>query len=84
MVSGMLSVGLANSFVECAPNEYVHFNPSNSQTCGEYISDYKTAFGGYMQDPNATENCNWCSIEDTNVFLASLSSNYADAWQNFG
>jgi ATP-binding cassette subfamily G (WHITE) protein 2 (PDR) len=84
MVSGMLSVGLANSFVKCAQNEYVHFNPPQGQTCGEYISTYKSSFGGYMEFPNATTDCNFCSIEDTNVFLASLSSSYADAWRNFG
>jgi ATP-binding cassette subfamily G (WHITE) protein 2 (PDR) len=84
MVSGMLSVGIANSFVQCAENEFVHFNPPNGQTCGEYISDYKTAYGGYMQDANATTDCNFCAIEDTNVFLAQLSSSYADAWRNFG
>jgi ATP-binding cassette subfamily G (WHITE) protein 2 (PDR) len=84
MVSGMLSVGLANSKVHCAPNEFVHFDPPQGSTCGEYIADYKMAAGGYMQNDTATTDCSFCSIEDTNTFLKLLSSDYSQAWRNFG
>jgi ABC-type multidrug transport system permease subunit len=84
MVSGMLSVGLANSVVQCAENELIHFDPRPNQTCGEYIADWTTAAGGRMQNPEATSDCNFCAIEDTNVFLASISSDYSNAWRNFG
>ena len=84
MVSGMLSIGLANSVVECAQNELIHFNPRPNQTCGEYIADWKASFGGKMHNPQATENCNFCAVEDTNVFLASISSSYSTVWRNFG
>jgi ATP-binding cassette subfamily G (WHITE) protein 2 (PDR) len=83
LVGGMLSVGLANTKVICAPNEYLKFDPLNG-TCGEYIESYSTALGGYMEDPSATSNCNYCPVSDTNVFLAQVSSKYEDAWRNFG
>lgn len=84
MVSGMLSVGLADSKVQCAQNEFVIFDPPQGSSCGEYISDYKSNFGGYLSNTNATTNCQFCAIEDTNVFLARISSNYSEAWRNFG
>jgi ATP-binding cassette subfamily G (WHITE) protein 2 (PDR) len=84
MVSGMLSVGLANSKVHCAPNEFVHFDPPQGSTCDEYISDYKMAAGGYMLNGTATKDCSFCAIDDTNVFLKALSSDYSQAWRNFG
>jgi hypothetical protein len=40
--------------------------------------------GGKMHNPEATENCNFCAVEDTNVFLASISSSYSTVWRNFG
>ncbi|KAF2866968.1 putative multidrug resistance ABC transporter [Massariosphaeria phaeospora] len=83
MVAGMLSVGVANSQVQCAPNEYVHFNPVQG-TCGEYIANYKAVMGGYMMDDNATSDCSWCAMGDTNVFLSAVSANYSDVWRNFG
>ncbi|KAF2734272.1 putative multidrug resistance ABC transporter [Polyplosphaeria fusca] len=83
MVSGMLTVGVANTEVQCADNEFLRFNPARGN-CGEYIADYKSTFGGYMLDNNATSDCAFCPIQDTNVFLASVSSYYSDAWRNFG
>ncbi|KAH3918759.1 hypothetical protein HBI56_024090 [Parastagonospora nodorum] len=84
LVSGMLSVGLANSSVTCADRELVRFEPRSGQTCQEYTQKYIDNFGGYLVDPNANSNCGLCSIKDTNTFLASISSDYSQAWRNFG
>jgi ATP-binding cassette subfamily G (WHITE) protein 2 (PDR) len=83
LVSGMLSVGLANTAVMCAPNEYLKFEPLNG-TCGEYIEAYKSTLGGYMEDEFATSGCRFCPVSDTNVFLVQVSSKFEDAWRNFG
>jgi ABC-type multidrug transport system permease subunit len=84
LVSAMLSVGVANTNVVCAANELLHFKPPNGTTCGDYMADYKAAFGGYLTDPSSTEQCSFCTISDTNTFLASVQSNYDDRWRNFG
>jgi ABC-type multidrug transport system permease subunit/ABC-type multidrug transport system ATPase subunit len=84
LVSGMLSVGLANSEVLCAEREFTRFNPTGSQTCGQYMQPWMDTLGGYVDNPNATQDCKFCSIRDTNVFLASISSDYSQAWRNFG
>ncbi|KAF2471821.1 ABC drug exporter AbcA [Lindgomyces ingoldianus] len=83
LISGMLSTGVANTEVRCAPNEYLHFDPT-SGTCGEYMEPYRATFGGYVENEQATANCSYCPMGDTNVFLKSVSANYADAWRNFG
>jgi len=84
LVSGMLSVGLANSSVTCADRELIRFEPVSGQTCEQYTQNYMDNFGGYLVDPSATTNCGFCSIKDTNTFLASISSDYSQAWRNFG
>jgi len=85
MVSGMLSVGLARATVRCAENEFVLFEPPNGSTCGQYIQDYRNMVQtGYMEDPQARDNCRWCSIDSTDAFLAQVSSDYSVAWRNFG
>ncbi|KAF2791984.1 putative multidrug resistance ABC transporter [Melanomma pulvis-pyrius CBS 109.77] len=83
LIGGMLSVGVANTKVTCAPNEYLQFDPLNG-TCGEYLAGYKALMGGYIEDEEATSNCNFCPISDTNVFLKSVTANYSDVWRNFG
>jgi ATP-binding cassette subfamily G (WHITE) protein 2 (PDR) len=84
LVSGMLSVGLANSSVQCAARELISFQPRSGSTCGEYMKAYTSFAGGFLVDDNATSDCQFCSISDTNVFLKSISSDYSQAWRNFG
>ncbi|KAJ0307976.1 hypothetical protein Brms1b_009801 [Colletotrichum noveboracense] len=84
IVSGMLSTAVANTEVVCAANEYLHFNPPSAQTCEQYMQAYMGVMGGYLKDPNATTDCQFCTIKDTNYFLAGVKSDYADRWRNFG
>ncbi|KAK6189322.1 hypothetical protein LQW54_013385 [Pestalotiopsis sp. IQ-011] len=84
LISAMLSTAVANTEVVCASNEYVSFEPPSGSTCIEYMSTYIQAAGGYLENDNATDTCNYCTIADTNVFLASVESYYADRWRNFG
>ncbi|KAK0628794.1 ABC-2 type transporter-domain-containing protein [Bombardia bombarda] len=84
LVSGMLSTGVANTEVQCAQNELLHFAPVNGTTCKEYMATYISAAGGYLEDEMSRTMCSYCPIEDTNVFLAGVGSNYADRWRNFG
>ncbi len=84
LVDGMLSVGLANTHVICSQNELSHFNPSSGSTCAQYMAPYRQAYGGYLTNPNATNQCEFCAASDTNVYLAQLSSHYENRWRNFG
>lgn len=84
LVSAMLSVGVANTQVTCAANEYLTFDPPSGQTCYQYLNDYMIAAGGYVTNANATADCNFCSVSDTNMALAGVQSHYSERWRNFG
>ncbi|KAJ8124341.1 hypothetical protein O1611_g9298 [Lasiodiplodia mahajangana] len=42
--------------------------------------------GGYLQPgtENNMADCLYCSVAETNAYLAQTSVNYADRWRNFG
>ncbi|KAK4654368.1 Multidrug resistance protein [Podospora pseudocomata] len=84
LVSAMLSTAVANSEVVCAANELQKFAPPSGQTCFEYLDSYMEIAGGYLTNPNSTDMCSFCTIKDTNVFLAQVGANYDDRWRNFG
>jgi ATP-binding cassette subfamily G (WHITE) protein 2 (PDR) len=84
LASAMLSTAVANTNVVCAANEILRFDPPNGYTCGEYMKNYMAIAGGYLQNPEAAENCGFCSIADTNAFLAGVGAKYEDRWRNFG
>ncbi|CAI4212456.1 unnamed protein product, partial [Parascedosporium putredinis] len=52
--------------------------------CGEYLQNYTAIAGGYVLNEDATSDCNFCQIRDTNVFLSSISSNYDNRWRDWG
>jgi len=86
LVSGMLSVGLANSHITCATEELLHFSPPSVSNCSTYLAPYIKGFGGYLvpDSMNSTTECVFCTGSDTNTFLKSVSAEYADRWRNFG
>jgi ATP-binding cassette subfamily G (WHITE) protein 2 (PDR) len=84
LVSAMLSTGLANTDVTCADNEYLKFSPPSGMTCGTYLQGYIQGFGGYVQNPQERDNCSFCSIKSTNVFLTSVSANFSTRYRDFG
>lgn len=84
LVSAMLSTGVSGTKAVCEDVEYLHFSPPGNQTCQDYMSAFMKEAGGYLLDPQATDKCTFCSIADTDSFLASVSSYYDDAWRNFG
>jgi len=83
IVDGMLSVGLANTHVVCTAVEFVTFDPTNG-TCKDYMAPYIQKSGGYLQNPDATSGCKFCTVDLTNTFLKSVSSSYSHRWRNFG
>lgn len=80
----MLSTGVANTKIVCEAREYVKVNPRIGQTCGEYLKDYTTMFGGYVNNPDANTSCELCTASNTNTFLAAVNIYYKDRWRNFG
>ncbi|KAB8079584.1 ABC-2 type transporter-domain-containing protein [Aspergillus leporis] len=84
LVSGMLATGVGRTTATCEAVEYLHLTPPSNTTCGDYMAEYISSFGGYLQDPKATSECSFCSISSTDTFLAQVSSYYEDRWRNFG
>ncbi|KAH8730719.1 ABC-2 type transporter-domain-containing protein [Phaeosphaeriaceae sp. PMI808] len=84
LVSGMLSVGLANNSVTCSAVEMIKFEPRAGETCEKYMTPYMAVAGGYVDNPTDMSACRFCSVKDTNVFLKGISSDYNLAWRNFG
>ncbi|KAI1098169.1 ABC-2 type transporter-domain-containing protein [Jackrogersella minutella] len=86
LVSAMLSTALGNAHVQCADNEFVHFDPPTGMNCLEYLDSYKNATGGYIEAGTElrTSECSYCTVYETNTYLAQAGAYYSDRWRNFG
>jgi len=84
LIQGMLSTGLANTAVVCSTYEFVNITPVLGSTCQEFMKDYISVAGGYLQNPSATSDCQYCQMKSTNDFLKSVNSIFSERWRNFG
>ncbi|CUM47289.1 unnamed protein product [Debaryomyces tyrocola] len=84
VIQGMMSTGLANNELQCSSTELLRFEPTSGNTCGEYMSDYIAQAGGYLMDSNATSECEYCTMNSTNDWLATFNAYYSERWRNWG
>ncbi|KAJ7637098.1 ABC-2 type transporter-domain-containing protein [Roridomyces roridus] len=71
LVGGMLATGVANVNVTCSDIELLTIDPVS-------------VAGGSLLNPNATSACQFCTVADTNTFLANINISYSERWRNFG
>ncbi|KAL3457147.1 ABC-2 type transporter-domain-containing protein [Aspergillus heterothallicus] len=86
LVSSLLGASLGDAPMHCADNELLSFSAPAGMTCGEYMQDYRAANGGDLLNPNAqgSEQCNFCTLEYTNVYLGGLNIDFSNRWRDFG
>ncbi|ESW97055.1 hypothetical protein KL918_000666 [Ogataea parapolymorpha] len=83
-LASILSTGVGGVNVECAEKEYVHFPPPSGMTCGDYMSQYVSQAGGYILDASATDNCAFCPMKETNMFLKAMGIDFDNRWRDWG
>ncbi|THH12068.1 hypothetical protein EW145_g234 [Phellinidium pouzarii] len=85
LVEGLLGQAIGHQEISCASQEFVFVDPPSGQTCSEYLSTYIASSGGYLQVPDATSKCQYCSSRTTDQFLeSSFNIFYSHHWRNLG
>lgn len=86
IVEGLLGVSMANAAASCEPNELIKFASPNGTTCGDYMKRYLETAGGYVVNLEASNGtqCQYCTISDTNAFLATRGVSFERWWRDFG
>jgi ABC-type multidrug transport system permease subunit len=65
LIGGVLSAVLNNIPVVCTPSELITFDPPSGQTCAAYAADYLNSALGYLVNGNATVDCQYCSLSNS-------------------
>ncbi|EPQ50781.1 pleiotropic drug resistance ABC transporter [Gloeophyllum trabeum ATCC 11539] len=85
LIEGLLGQAVGRSQVRCSAVEYVQVNPPSGSTCGQYLQNYIANAGGYLTNPDATSQCNYCSINSTDAFLeGNFNILYSRHWRDLG
>ncbi|KAF5330227.1 hypothetical protein D9611_010600 [Ephemerocybe angulata] len=85
LIEGLLGQALGQQDINCSAVEFVKITPPSGKTCAEYMNPYISFAGGYLQNPDASADCNFCSTRTTDQFLeASFNIYYSHRWRNVG
>ncbi|KAF4555898.1 ABC-2 type transporter-like protein 6 [Elsinoe fawcettii] len=83
-IAGLMAVQGAGREIVCSAAETNVFSPPLNQTCAAYLAEYLTMAPGRLQNPDATQDCRYCSLSSTDQFLGALGIRYDERWRNFG
>ncbi|KAI1458945.1 ABC-2 type transporter-domain-containing protein [Annulohypoxylon moriforme] len=83
-IGGMLAATLDRVPVRCDVSETARFDVPQNQTCQLYAGEFAQTAGGYLLNPDATSDCQYCPYVDGNKYLTTLNINADDKWRNFG
>lgn len=86
LMNGLATAGLSNTKVTCSSIESLHIDslPPGRSSCGEYLGAYAEVAKGYVVNPNATANCQYCPLSETNDLLATFEMAKDSVWRNVG
>jgi ABC-type multidrug transport system permease subunit len=81
-VGGVLAATLHAQPVQCAIQETARFNVPSGQTCLEYAGAFAQSAGGYMLNPDAISDCQYCPYTTSGGILESflLSASATGHW----
>ncbi|ETW86786.1 ABC transporter [Heterobasidion irregulare TC 32-1] len=82
MVAAMLSTELHGLVITCKPEEFARFTPPSNQTCQAWASDFVTALGGYLDNPNDTSECRYCQYQRGDEFFLPLNIRFENRWRD--
>ncbi|KAI8623457.1 ABC-2 type transporter-domain-containing protein [Xylariaceae sp. FL1651] len=83
-IGGILSATLNGSPVQCDVSETARFDTPSGQTCQEYAGAFVSSAGGYLLNPGATTDCQYCPYSNGNQYLATLNLDASEKWRDFG
>ncbi|KIY47177.1 hypothetical protein FISHEDRAFT_66171 [Fistulina hepatica ATCC 64428] len=85
LIEGLIGQAVGHHSIHCSDVEYVTLNPPSGQTCSEYMATYISEFGGYLTNPDASSDCQFCSTDSADQYLQShFNIFYGHHWRNVG
>ncbi|KAI1749954.1 ABC-2 type transporter-domain-containing protein [Xylaria castorea] len=83
-IGGMVAATLDGSPVQCEVSETARFDTPSGQTCQDYAGAYASSAGGYLLNPDARADCQYCPYSSGNQYMSTLNISADQKWRDFG
>jgi len=84
LIEGLVAAQLHDVEVRCEGDEFSVFNTPAGQTCGQYAAEFMKTATGYLNNPNATSDCQYCQYTLGQDYYQGLDISYDNIWRNVG
>ncbi|EJD01720.1 uncharacterized protein FOMMEDRAFT_111764 [Fomitiporia mediterranea MF3/22] len=85
LIEGTLGQAVGKLEINCSAPEFNTITPPSGQTCSQYMNPYISRAGGYLLNPDASTDCQFCAYRTTDEFLeTSFNIFYSNHWRDFG
>ncbi|KAL1762505.1 ABC-2 type transporter-domain-containing protein [Schizophyllum commune] len=81
-LAAMVSTELHGLEITCKADEFAVFNPPDGQSCGQWAGAFVQAYGGYIDNPDATDACRYCQYRVGDEFFVPLNISYSNRWRD--
>lgn len=58
--------------------------PPTGSTCGQYLGPYASVAMGSIYNPDATSDCQYCTLTNADQYLSASAISYSTRWRNYG
>ncbi|KAH9199408.1 ABC-2 type transporter-domain-containing protein [Zygosaccharomyces rouxii] len=84
VVQALVTCLVHNKKVVCGEHELLRMDPPSGQTCASYLQKYKSEQGGYIRNPGATSDCEYCPYTVQDDVVRKYNIHWGQRWRNFG
>ncbi|KAI0003557.1 ABC transporter PeaB1 [Xylariaceae sp. FL0662B] len=83
---GVMSNALEGLELGCGASEVSVFQPpgGGSTTCRDYAAEFLNTATGYLLNPNATSDCQYCRYKDGQSYYAQWGYDFVNRYKNVG
>ena len=82
MVFVILILAPSGLVIRCKGDELIRFTPPSGQTCQQWAGEFVSVFRGYLENPNATDECAYCQYSTGEDFFEPLNIKYSNRWRD--
>ncbi|GAA5969283.1 hypothetical protein JCM8115_006749 [Rhodotorula mucilaginosa] len=84
LISGLTVNELHDQPVRCTDSEFSVIQPPQGRTCNQWLEFYSAFAGGYINNPDATSDCQFCRYRVGDEFYRVLDINFSQRGRNIG
>ena len=84
VVQALVAPLVHNKSVKCEPHELNIMDPPSGQNCGDFLKTYIANNTGYLINPDATANCEYCPYTVQDQVVEKFNVKWSYRWRNFG